>query len=214
MFERLEVLSGDLETGIWLIDKGSISFSGGFSISRSVKFAELESISRKEQIKNDVYIEIKLISGELANAKLDLKHYSKLYDGFVSAKKIMVTPKSSIETVKDQKNANVIWQPQSNDKANNKFLNWGGFIFIIVMLYAFSSTPSNTNKVNSTQEINNSQRNLQHEREAKAIVQSAGYKCDSVDKMLTGFDITLSCNGYQYLYDIEDVGGRWKVTPQ
>jgi hypothetical protein len=213
MFERLEVLSGDLQAGIWLIDKGSISFSGGFSTSRNVKFAELESISRKEQIKNDVYIEIKLISGELANAKLDLKHYSKLYDGFISTQNMAVS-KSSIETVNDQQNTNDIWQPQSNDKANNKFLNWGGFIFIIVMLYAFSSTPSNTNKVNSTREINNSQRNLQHEREAKAIVQSAGYKCDSVDKLLTGFDITLSCNGYQYLYDIEDVGGKWKVTPQ
>jgi hypothetical protein len=216
MFERIEILSGDLETGVWLIGKDNISFSGGFNLSRIVKFSEFESITRKEQIKNDVYIEIELVTGKLANAKLDIKHYSKLYDGFVSARKVVSAANHSINTDdKKQNESDTRSAPNGNDgmpSKNQVNLGWGLFIGLIFI--AFILSPSEKSKVNSPPNVTDNERNIQHEREAKAIVQSAGYKCDSVDKVLTGFGITLSCNGYQYVYDIEDVGGNWKVTPQ
>ncbi len=41
-----------------------------------------------------------------------------------------------------------------------------------------------------------------------------GYRCDSVSAAspyLWGYGFNLYCNRFRYSYDIEDVGGRWKV---
>lgn len=47
------------------------------------------------------------------------------------------------------------------------------------------------------------------------LVRSSGYRCDSISALIKfnssrGFNLT--CNNYTYKYEIEDVGGRWKVT--
>ncbi len=52
------------------------------------------------------------------------------------------------------------------------------------------------------------------EEVAQALVIASGYTCDTVDKLLSvswSGDFTLACNGYQYSYSIEDIGGNWTV---
>lgn len=47
------------------------------------------------------------------------------------------------------------------------------------------------------------------------LVRSNGFKCDSISAMrpfLTSRGFTLTCNRFDYQYEIEDKGGNWKVT--
>ncbi|WP_146132027.1 hypothetical protein [Halomonas ventosae] len=58
---------------------------------------------------------------------------------------------------------------------------------------------------------------LELKRNAKKLIQSAGYKCDTVDKVnqfLMGRGFTVYCNGFKYSYEMEDKGGRWVITPE
>lgn len=52
--------------------------------------------------------------------------------------------------------------------------------------------------------------------EALAVgIRASGYKCDSIaggGAMLLSHGFRLLCNGGQYSYEVEDVGGNWKVT--
>lgn len=47
-------------------------------------------------------------------------------------------------------------------------------------------------------------------------VEAVGYRCDSITSFMPALfssrKFTLKCNGYRYVYDIEDRGGRWVVT--
>jgi hypothetical protein len=136
MFERIEILSGDLETGVWLIGKGNISFSGGFSLSRMVTFSEFESITRKEQIKNVVYIEIELVTGKLANAKLPVKHYSKLYDGFMQSR-INKNKLDSIEPCNDDNCKDRVVEPFLNERVKNDTPKSLNKLFVGVAIFIF-----------------------------------------------------------------------------
>jgi len=64
-----------------------------------------------------------------------------------------------------------------------------------------------------------SQAHASIESALKAAIQQAGYRCDKVDSdSIVPFSWSLKkgyhvyCNGYQYGYEIEDVGGRVVVT--
>ena len=53
-------------------------------------------------------------------------------------------------------------------------------------------------------------------RDAKTLIQAAGYRCDTVDKVnpfIVKRGYTVYCNGYSYSYELEDRGGRWVITP-
>lgn len=57
---------------------------------------------------------------------------------------------------------------------------------------------------------------LQLARDAKTLIQAAGYKCDTVDKanrFALGGGVSVYCNGFRYSYEIKDVGGRMVVIP-
>lgn len=48
----------------------------------------------------------------------------------------------------------------------------------------------------------------------QALIQFFGYRCDTVDAVtpfLIGVGFTVYCNGFQYHYEITDVGGRLHV---
>jgi hypothetical protein len=50
---------------------------------------------------------------------------------------------------------------------------------------------------------------------AQKLIKLYRYKCDTVDSALRSpwdGSISVSCNGFRYNYELEDVGGRWKVT--
>lgn len=53
---------------------------------------------------------------------------------------------------------------------------------------------------------------------AVKLIQLHGWKCDTVDAALPfiffGRGFTVTCNGYRYTYEIEDVGGKWEVNVQ
>lgn len=58
---------------------------------------------------------------------------------------------------------------------------------------------------------------IELKRDAKTLIKSAGYKCDTVDKVnqfIMGRGYTVYCNGFKYSYEMEDVGGRWVITPE
>lgn len=58
---------------------------------------------------------------------------------------------------------------------------------------------------------------LELKRDAKTLIQAAGYRCDTVDKVnqfLMGRGFTVYCNGFKYSYEMEDRGGRWVITPE
>ncbi|GMA82285.1 hypothetical protein [Shewanella glacialipiscicola] len=126
MFERLEVLSGDIDRGFWAIDRDGIKNSGFLSISRKIKYSEIELLTKTEQISNVVYIEIKLITGETANAKLDVKYYSILYDNYTKAKPSSVSVDSTCsndlkitDNVHDKENALDLWSVKPSSKMND-----------------------------------------------------------------------------------------------
>lgn len=51
--------------------------------------------------------------------------------------------------------------------------------------------------------------------ELAKIIKMYGYRCDSISvarPFMVGRGFTLVCNNYAYEYDIEDKGGRWRVT--
>ena len=51
--------------------------------------------------------------------------------------------------------------------------------------------------------------------EASALIRRSGYRCNSVSTIrswLTKPGFTVLCNQYRYKYEIEDRGGRWKVS--
>lgn len=51
--------------------------------------------------------------------------------------------------------------------------------------------------------------------EASLLIRRSGYRCDSVSTLrswLTKPGFTVLCNQYRYKYEIEDRGGRWRVT--
>lgn len=126
MFERLEVLSGDLDKGIWAIDKNCITHYGNALTSRKIQYSDIQVLTKTEQISNVVYIEIKLITGETANAKLDVKYYSILYDNYTKAKPSSVGVDSScsndlkfIDNGHDKENALDLWSGKPSSKINN-----------------------------------------------------------------------------------------------
>lgn len=127
MFERLEVLSGDLDKGIWAIDKNCITHYGNAFTSRKIQYSDIQVLTKAEQISNVVYIEIKLITGEAANAKLDVKYYSILYDNYTKAKPSSVgvdsTCSTNIQLTEnryEKGNALGLWSAKPNSKTNDE----------------------------------------------------------------------------------------------
>lgn len=86
MFERLEVLGGDIKKGIWAIEDNCLLYGGELFSNKKIMYTEIASLNKVEQINSDVYIKIELVNGKSSNAKIDLKHYSKLYDNFFKIK--------------------------------------------------------------------------------------------------------------------------------
>ncbi|MCI2962671.1 hypothetical protein MO387_06145 [Shewanella sp. N2AIL] len=126
MFERLEVLSGDLEKGIWAIDKSCITHYGNVFTSRNIQYSDIQVLTKTEQISNVVYIEIKLITGEKANAKLDVKYYSILYDNYTKAKPSSIGVDSTCsndlkltDNGHDKENALDLWSGKPSPKIND-----------------------------------------------------------------------------------------------
>ena len=47
------------------------------------------------------------------------------------------------------------------------------------------------------------------------LVRTRGHRCDSISRASRppfGPDLRLRCNDHRYSYDVEDHGGRWKIT--
>jgi hypothetical protein len=84
MFERLEIVSGDISKGIWAIEENFLLYHGSLLSSKRLEYSSIESIIKKEQIEHNINIEIKLVTGEQASAKLDFRCFQKLHDNFLN----------------------------------------------------------------------------------------------------------------------------------
>ncbi|ADT94340.1 hypothetical protein [Shewanella baltica] len=172
MFERLEVLSGDLEKGIWAIDKSCITHYGNVFTSRNIQYSDIQVLTRTEQISNVVYIEIKLITGEKANAKLDVKYYSILYDNYTKAKPSSVGVDSTCsndlkltDNGHDKENALDLWSSKPSESSLNTYKPSRLHIFFGVLLSTYiiaafiaPSKNSSDKRVKSILDLSSSQK--------------------------------------------------------
>ena len=84
-------------------------------------------------------------------------------------------------------------------------------IAIMAPLTSFARTPIEDDAM-FTQEIEG---NTQLLEQMVALVKANGYRCDSISagrQMFLSRGFVLSCNNLAYEYEIEDIGGHWRVT--
>lgn len=149
MFERLEVLSGDIELGSWLVDKTCISYAAGISVAKRIPYSAIKDITRKEQIKNDVYIEFKFVNGDVANAKLHVNHYSKLYELYMTSRDNAKPLNSPLSPDDKANKMGYDWSQSSStknqSKSNKHLQNFGLSVFALLIFYSCSHDSSNRN---------------------------------------------------------------------
>ena len=84
-------------------------------------------------------------------------------------------------------------------------------ILMSTSIYASAATPIEPNAVIDS----GFTKTAQVIEELVGLVRANGYRCDSVSvarRMLMSSGFVLLCNSARYEYEIEDKGGRWRVT--
>lgn len=84
-------------------------------------------------------------------------------------------------------------------------------VLVLLPQFLFAGTPIERDAV-----INSKLRGeTQALEEMVRLVRANGYRCDSISAarpMMFSRGFVLVCNGFAYEFEIEDKGGRWRVT--